>query len=118
VIKYGEKGIVVEIVDRCHWWFADPRRVYLQVNNIPRKRAYLLSWDSQRLVGSTLRGEGIDTLCDLLSVGRVVSRCDGTLTEQGRGTYLSFWDLVVTEERCLPVALLADRSVYEQWHVL
>jgi hypothetical protein len=90
-IKYVKKGIIVEIVDRCPWWLADPRWVYLQVNNIARERAYLLSWDPQRLVG-TLRGEGIDTPCDLLSISRVNSRCDGTVREQGRVTYLSFWD--------------------------
>ncbi len=108
-IKYVKKGIIVEIVDRCHW-FADPGRVYSQVNNIGRERAYLRTWDSRLPVG-VLRGEGIDTLCDLLSVGRVNSRCDGTLTEQGRGTYLSFWDLVVTEESVVcQWPWLADRS--------
>jgi len=73
-IKYVKKGIIVEIVDRCHW-FADPRRVYLQVNNIARERAYLRTWDP-RLPVSGLRGEGIDMLCRLLSVRQFSSESD------------------------------------------
>jgi hypothetical protein len=42
VIKYGEKGIIVEIVDRCHWWFADPAWGLLTKSiNIARERTYL-----------------------------------------------------------------------------
>ena len=77
-IKYVKKGIIVEIVDRCPWWFADPRRVYLQVNNIARERAYLLSWDSRLPVGG-FRGEGMepmDTLYRLLSVSQFYSQSD------------------------------------------
>jgi hypothetical protein len=71
-IKYGEKGIIVEIVDRCHC-FADPRRVYSQVNNIGRERAYLRTWNSRLPVG-VLRGEGMDTLCRLWSVSQFYSQ--------------------------------------------
>ena len=89
-IKYVKKGIIVEIVDRCPWWFVDPRRVYSQVNNIGRERAYLLSWDSQQPVGG-LRGEGLDTLCRLLSVSQFYSESDRS--QQVQGTCLSFSDL-------------------------